>query len=315
MDKIWVVEDPDEKRASQRTKRLTQEGHPPVEKDPAVAYTLSLLVWGAGQMYNGQKEKGQWFFFFMLLSGAATFFSLVYWRSFLDVLRSPGISGLSIFLFAEVLLFCALVFWTYNAGDAYHTAVRARKTPFTEVPSRVMPFLCSLLIPGWGQHLNGQPIKGSIFSCCLIFSLFAVVSIPVILLAWPSLQTSAARTTIEGIFMLMVLFAPLIPLVWILSSYDALKISLDDIRKERIFDRIKYANNRRRAQGLVRGVIPHIRLTIFLMLVLVFLLIISNHYFPKEFYRDILVDAQTWLQTRGMTFVPTVIGKLSSVMR
>ena len=237
MEKIWVVEDPDEYLSSQKTARIAHELPLPAEKNPAAAYSLSLFFWGAGQIYNGQKEKGLWFLFAMLLSYTGAVLSLVYGKPLLHVLRSYGVSSLVIFMAAEVLLFCALVFWNYNADDAYQTAVRARKTPFTEVSSRVYPFLCSLLIPGWGQHLNGQPVKGSIFTCCSIFSLFSVISIPVTLLAWPSLEASAARTTIEGIFTLMVLFAPLIPLLWLFGSFDALKVSIDDIKKEPFFDR------------------------------------------------------------------------------
>ncbi|MCK9418648.1 MAG: hypothetical protein M0R70_04615 [Nitrospirae bacterium] len=310
MEKIWVIEDPDEYLPSQETMRITHESPPPAEKNPAAAYTLSLFFWGAGQIYNGQKEKGLWFLFSMLLSYTGVVLSLVYGKPLFHALRSYGISSLVIFMAAEILLFCVLVFWNYNAGDAYHTAVRARKTPFTEVPGRVYPVLCSLLIPGWGQHLNGQPVKGSIFTCCSIFSLFSVVSIPVTLLAWPSLEASAARTTIEGIFTLMVLFAPLIPLLWIFGSFDALKVSLDDFKKEPLSERIKCANYRRRTHGLVGGVIPQIRSTIFLLLFLAFLIIISSHAVPKHFYLDQLVDAQTWLRTRGMTIVPALIGRL-----
>ena len=314
MEKVWVVKDPDQFFSSQETRRIARELSPRVEKNPAVAYTLSLFFWGAGQVYNGQKEKGLWFLFSMLLSCTGAVLSLVYWKPLLHVLRSYDISCLSIFMAAEVLLFCALVFWNYNAGDAYHTAVRARAMPFTEVPSRVYPLICSLLIPGWGQYLNGQPVKGSIFICFSIFSLFSVVSIPATLLAWPSLEASAARTTIEGIFTLMALFAPLIPLLWISGSFDAFKVSIDDLKKEPLLDRIKYANNRRRTQGLVRGVIPHIRSTIFLILLLALLYIISSHTVPKHFYCDQLADAQTWLRKRGMTIVPALIGRLLSGM-
>lgn len=182
------------------------------------------------------------------------------------------------------------------------------------MPSRVYPFLCSLLIPGWGQHLNGQPVKGSIFFCCLIFSLFSIISIPAALLAWPSLEASGARTILEGIFTLMLLSAPLIPLLWIVGSFDALKVSIDDLKKERLLDRIKCANNRRRTQGLVRGVFPHFRSTLFLLLFLAFLVLITDHAVPEHFYRDQLMDAQAWLRSRGMTIVPVLIGRLLSGM-
>jgi len=176
MEKIWVVKDPDEFLSAEETMSISPELSHSSEKSPAAAYSLSLLFWGAGQIYNGQKRKGRRFLFLMLLSCTGAVMSLLFWKTLFHMLRSHDISCLSIFIAAEVLFFGALVFWSYNAGDACHTAVRARTTPFTEVPSRVLPVLCSLLIPGWGQHLNGQPVKGSLFAFFSIFSLFTIVS-------------------------------------------------------------------------------------------------------------------------------------------
>ena len=315
MEKVWVINDPDAYLQPQKTTRITEElSVPPVEKNPAAAYTLSMLFWGTGQIYNGQKNKGLWFLLSMILSCTGAVLSLAYWRPLLHLLRAHDIPLSFVFIIAETLLFCALVFWNYNAGDAYHTAVRTRTTPFREVHSRVYPFLCSLLIPGWGQFLNGQPVKGTLFACFSILSLFSIVSIPATLLAWPSLEASETRTFIEGIFALTVLFTPLIPLLWIFGSFDAFKVSRDDLKKEPLLERIKYANNRRRVQGLVRGVIPHIKLTIFLMLFLTFLVISSSHYFPKHYYIDQLADAQTWLRKEGMTVVPDLLGRVRSGM-
>src|SRR5512147_1800169 len=58
MDKVWVVADPDEYLNPRRTQGITEEVSPPDKKDPALAYTLSLLFWGSGQLYNGQRTKG-----------------------------------------------------------------------------------------------------------------------------------------------------------------------------------------------------------------------------------------------------------------
>jgi len=314
MEKVWVVKDPGQYRSFLETWPITDESPPDVEKNPAVAYTLSLFCWGAGQLYNGQKKKGLWFLFAMLLSCTGAALAFVYWKLLLQVLSSYDISCMSMFMTAEVLFSGALVFWSYNAGDAYHTAVRARTTPFTEVPSRVLPVLCSMIIPGWGQHLNGQPVKGSLFAFFSIFSLFTIVSIPATLLVWPSLEASEARMAIEWIFTLMALCAPLIPVIWIFGSFDAFKVSIDDLKKEPFLDRIKYAKNRFRMQGFVRGVIPHIKSTIFLLLLLVFLFIISSYAVNKHFYIDQLAEARIWLRNRGMTIVPALIGRLLSGM-
>ncbi len=103
MEKVWVVNDPDEYLPSEDANRISPELSHPFEKSPAVAYSLSLLLWGAGQMYNGQKRKGKCFFFLMLLSGTGAVLSLAFWRPLFLMLRSYDISCVSIFIAAEVL--------------------------------------------------------------------------------------------------------------------------------------------------------------------------------------------------------------------
>jgi len=310
VEKVWVVEYPDEQLQRRKARLATKVVNPADEKSPARAYSFSLFFWGMGQNYNDQRGKGLLFQLFMLAFCTAAFLSLFFMGSLLQFLRSHEISVARVFILTEMVLFCALVFWSCNAGDAYHTAAKVRKTPFSGVQSRVYPFLCSLLVPGWGQFLNGQPIKGSIYAGFSVLSLFSLVSIPSVLLAWPSLEASETRFIVEEIFTLAVLFAPLIPFIWIFGSYDALKVSLDDLKKEPFFDRIKYANNRRRTQGWVRGVIPHFKSTITLGLFLIVLLVVIYHTFPEDFYREQLTYAQARLQERGMTIIPEIIKRV-----
>jgi TM2 domain-containing membrane protein YozV len=310
MEKVWVIEDPDEYLRPQKTKRLTTELPAPLEKSPAVAYSLSILFWGGGQIYNDQRVKGLLFLFLMLFLCTGVVLSLVFGQYLLNFILDHRISRASVFLLLELLLFCALMFWHYNAGDAYHKAVKTKRDPFLGIQSHVYPVICSLVIPGWGQFLNGQPIKGSVFSGFSIISLYSLVSAPCIILAWPALEASEARFIIEGIFTCIVLFIPLVPFLWIFSGFDALKVSIDDLKKEPFFDRIKYANNRRRTQGLVRGVVPHIKSTILFVLVLLFLLIFTYYYFPTKYYGEQLTSVQAWLQKRGMTIIPDLIGRL-----
>jgi TM2 domain-containing membrane protein YozV len=302
------MEDPDDRLHGCKTRRLTKEALPSDGKNPAAAYTLSLFFWGWGQLYNDQRAKGLLFLFAMVMVVMVPALALVYWNSFLNVLRSYAISNADAFLTAEILFFSVLIFWMYNAGDAYHKAVKARILPFAGVQSHAYPFLCSLLMPGWGQFLNGQPIKGSIFSGLSILSIFSLVSIPSVLVIWPSLEAVRSRFIIEEIFALTVLFAPLMPFLWLIGSFDALKVSLDEIKKESFVDRIKYANNRRRTQGWMRGVYPHIKLTVFLVLFLIFFARLSYHSFPKNYYSGQIAVVQVRLQELGMTIVPEMIG-------
>ncbi len=313
MEKVWVIEDPDEQPKFLKTKNITKSLLRAAEKSPAKAYTLSLFFWGVGQNYNDQRGKGLLFQLFMLAFCTVSVLSLFFKDSLLQFLHSHNISAAQVIILVELLFFCSLIFWTYNAGDAYHTATKTRKTPFKGTQSRVYPFICSLLIPGWGQFLNGQPIKGSIYAGFSVLGIFSMATIPAIMLAWPSLEASETRLIVEEIFTFAVLYAPLIPLIWIFGSYDAFKVSLDDLKKEPFLDRIKYANNRRRTQGWVRGVFPHFKSTIILCLILVVLTVIIYFTFPESYYRNQLTYVQALLKKQGMTMVPELIDRVLSV--
>jgi TM2 domain-containing membrane protein YozV len=310
MEKVWVIQDPDEQIQGYKTRRLTQETLPSDGKNPAAAYSLSIIFWGGGQIYNDQRAKGLLFLFTMIILFTGTVLSFVYWEDLHQVLLSHKIAVANVFIIAELLFFCALIFWTYNAGDAYHKAVKARTMPFAGIQSRAYPFLCSLIVPGWGQFLNGQPIKGSMYAGFSVLGIFSFVSIPSVLQVWPFLEAVESRFLIEEIFVLTLLFAPFIPFIWVFGSFDALKVSLDDIKKESFFDRIMYANNRRRTQGWMRGVYPHIKTTVFLVLFLTFLVIVIDGSSLRNYYFDQLTYAQGRLQERGMTIVPEIINRV-----
>jgi len=314
MEKVWVIHDPDEHFQGYKTRRLTKETLPSDGKNPAAAYSLSIIFWGGGQIYNNQRGKGLLYLFTMIILIAATVLSFVYGEYLLQVLLSHKIFIANAFLIAELLFFLALIFWTYNAGDAYHKAVKARTMPFAGIQSRTYPFFCSMLVPGWGQFLNGQPIKGSMYAGFTVLGIFSLVSIPSVLRVWPFLEAVKSRFLIEEIFVLTVLFAPFIPFIWLFGSFDALKVSLDDIKKESFFDRITYANNRRRTQGWVRGVYPHIKTTIFLVLFLTFLVIVIDTAPLRNYYCNQLAYAQARLHELGMTIMPEIISRVLSLM-
>jgi TM2 domain-containing membrane protein YozV len=317
MEKVWVVRDPDEEIENRKTKLIREEEPLPEDaeqKNPAVAYSLSIFFWGGGQIYNGETGKGLLFLLSMLLLTAGAVFSFLYRHLLFQFLRERGILLADVFLALEVLFFCLLFIWICNAGQAYHKAVQARTTPFPGVNNRACPFLCSMLIPGWGQFLNGQPLKGSIFTGFSLFSLFAIGSISAILLAWPLLEASNARFIIESILAITILFTPLIPFIWVLSSFDALQVSLDDIKKEPLIDRLKYANNRRRTQGWMRGVFPHLKVTVALLLFLILLLLVAEQSFPRNYYSNQLATIQVRLQEQGMTLAPDLVHRVRTAM-
>lgn len=309
MEKVWEIKDPEEYLKPRKAKRA-HATRPRIEKDPARAYTLSVLLWGAGQDYNEEPGKALAFQLLLIALIVGSVLSVIYGEELLLFLTSRGVSHAELFLAAELLFFCLLILWLAGAGAAYHSAAKSRSSRFRGMDHRVYPCLCSLLLPGWGQFLNGQPVKGSIFSAVSVFGLFAIVSAPVTLLAWPWLEASDTRFIVEGIFAITVLYAPLIPFVWIFGSYDALKVSVDELKKESLWERIKSANNRRRTQGWVRGVFPHIQSTFLLVLVLAILSFVISRAFPAGFYTELLRSTSAYLSRQGMVILPDIVEKL-----
>ena len=313
MEKVWEIKDPETYLKGKKSPSGPRPA-PREQKDPAKAYNLSMFYWGGGQLYNDQLRKGGVFMVLMLLVFGGTVLGIIYRVELYEFLQNRSISRSQAFLSAEALLFLVILFWVSNAADAYRTAARSRKTRFPGVSSRVMPFLGSLVVPGWGQFLNGQPIKGSIFSVLAVIASFSVLSVILTFLAWPLLDADDARFIAEEISAVCLLIVPLAPLLWTVGAYDAFKVSHDDLLKEPLGERIKAAYYRGRTQGFVRGVFPQIKGTVMLVLFLAFFVIVVHYWFPVGFYATLLSSTQTLLRDRGMTILPELIDRLLAFM-
>jgi TM2 domain-containing membrane protein YozV len=313
MEKTWVIRDADRHLYRLGVRRATQGLPFADEKSPARAYSYSLLFWGAGQSYSGQRIKGVLFQTCMVLFLAGTALSCLFEKNILSLLQTYGVSRADAFLSLEILFFSVLMFWTFNAGDAYHAATNGRRIPFRGVTNRAIPVLCSLIVPGWGQFMNGQPLKGSMLAGFSVVGLFSLLTIPAALACWPYLEPSESRTAIEAVFTLTVLYAPFIPLIWFLSAYDALKISLDDTKKETLLDRAMVAISRLRMEGWVHVLFPRVRSGVLQALVLGLVVFAVNRYYaPANYFYVQLTGAEAWLQQQGMTLVPDLINRLLS---
>ena len=315
MEKVWVIKDPDEYLKPRRPQRIAKEDPPTAEVDPALAFTLSLLFWGSGQLYNGQRAKGLNYIGLALYSNAFALLLCMFQQEIPSYLFFYGISPAQAVLASALLLFVFLIFWIFNASDAYHTAMKARRTPFAGVSSRAWPVFCSLLVPGWGQFLNGQPTKGSLFAVCAAFGIFSLISVLGILQAWPFLEDSYFRFIVEEMLLLSLFSLLPMPFLWALGVFDAWKVGQDDIKKEPLLERLKAANNRRRAYGLVRGVFPQIKRMLLLVLFLIILIIITvRFYFPWNYYREYLMKALSWSSKQGMMLIPELIRGIITVL-
>jgi len=311
MDKVWVIEDPNERLRGRKTTRVPQEVIRSYHKNPAKAYSWSVFFWGGGQVYNHRVVKGLAVFFLIAAFYTATGFTVLSWHDIVRFLQYRGLSVSIFLLIALTLLLCTLIFRAMCCSNAYYRAAKTIDNRFKGTKSRVYPFLCSLLLPGWGQFLNGQPIKGGILAGLSVVSIFSIVTVPVVLLAWKDLEPSSTRFIVESVFTIAFLFLPVIPFVWIFGSYDALKVSLEEWKKEPLLERIKAANNLR-SKVRLRSIFRQFKRTVILMLLLGFCLIAVYYYFPWNFYADKLISARLWIRAEGMTLLPDLLGRMFS---
>jgi|SRR5882672_603560 len=146
------------------------EAVPPVERDkssgrrrnPAAASTLSLWVWGLGQLYNGDTKLAVLLMLSEALVVAFHYMLYTVWRPLCNFAYLFFISEAELVLYMAAIDFCLLFFAIYNVAQAYHGA-EARGGRFSGLHRPLVAGLASLLVPGWGQMLNGQLGKGVTF--------------------------------------------------------------------------------------------------------------------------------------------------------
>jgi len=313
-EKVWVLENPTIK--SEKKDRTATETTEPTGpgKNPAVAATLSLLIWGMGQFYNRELKLG---FLFILLM--ANFYGIpalviVYWNFLTPYLETFHITRSDALMGTEAFWLTGLIFWVSNVLHAYYGADKNRTKPFEGINHPVLVTLCSFLIPGWGQLLNGQPKKAFFF---LIFAAagFAAVTAPVsIFFIWPMLATIDERIAVEWMVVAAAVIFPLVLLMWLVGLYDAVKVGLDPVKKEPLRNRIEYAINRIRIKGLARGVLPQMKVFLMLVLFLGFTLALGYFYFPLNNYAPLLRGLEKATEDRGMVLTPYLINHLLDTM-
>jgi TM2 domain-containing membrane protein YozV len=308
-DRVYEIRDPGEKRTRVKQTKKVHPAKRTDQKNPAVALSLSLLFWGGGQFYNDQVGRGVLFFLLMSIYSAVVLVLIFGQETVAGYLSYEKISMDFVFIALGLFYALGVLLWAFNADQAYHRAAKSRREAFTGVSSKVTPVLCSLLIPGWGQFLNGQDKKGGVFLGLACVSLLSVATILGIILLWPSFEVDRYRIFFEMMLVIALIYTPLIPIVWLISAFDALKVSIDEVKKESFLKRMKYVNYRRKMHGL-RGIIPHYRLTMALGVLLVTILSVGFFMSPQKYYMPRLKNLHGSLVDKKMVIIPYVLEKI-----
>ncbi len=302
--KVWEIADSGEEEGRHEMQFKIVQGPRSSWKNPALAFTLSIFVWGSGQFYNGQWKRGLLLSLLMGLYGCAVAFVLLHWSQASTLFAAYGVPLFLVVTTCTVLYLWGIALWMFQALQAYKAALRTRRDTFRGGHIPVLPMFASLVIPGWGQMLNGQRKKGI---CFLMVSLAGFAAAPVLMTTpavWPMLQTASDRLIVERAFSISLIVSFLYVLAWLVAGFDALKVSLDEIKKEPLKKRWEYAINRIRMYGFLRGAMPQIRLTVALSLVLLLFLGLQHVYLPDRFYNTMLQRWERSLSRQQMVILP-----------
>jgi hypothetical protein len=320
--KVWVIGDSTEKQVSipainksipSAIQQKSTKG-----SNPSLAYSLSIIIWGCGQFYNRQWKLGIMFLLFMINFFLFMRIFITYWEPVQSLSESIGIDFSIIILMVACFSLLGLIVWYFNAWQAYFKNTKINPGTHKGIRIALLPAFCSLLVPGWGQLLNGQTKKGLFFQV-FAFTALATFSFHLfIFLVWPVLEASRSRLIIEWIFSISIILLPFIFIIWILNVFDAAKVSINHTKKEPLPIRIKYAANRFRMHTQMYGwkntLVPIIKRKT-LAVLLVFFCIITCPYVPKEFYMQQLHNLGNRMSEKQMTVLPAIIKKLTNVVR
>jgi TM2 domain-containing membrane protein YozV len=268
------------------------------DKNPALAFSLAMLIWGSGHLYLRRYRIG-WLF----LAAMVLYYTLLFWYW----PGAPGRFGLG--FVAGGLLFGLLGpgCWLINAVDAYYRTQRLRSAPFRGLDRESLALAGSALFPGWGQFLNGQPLKGVVF---LLFGGLGLGSLGLLLTIpfWgPVVATSAIGAFLDRCFAATLVLLPCSLLAWTVSVYDAAYACRKLLRKKLAQQNPGY---RAGGRGLLRNLLPRSTAVLGLLLALS----LGMQFIPRSFYLDSLDQLGRELAAHHLETAPRLLQKARDVL-
>jgi TM2 domain-containing membrane protein YozV len=188
-----------------------------------IAASLSLVVCGAGQLFNRRPQLALLYFLTETLALSVNWFLWKVWKPLVDLLGLWDIRPLDLKLAVAAGNYLFLLFVVGNALQAFRDAAGDDPAPGPRVP--ILSALASLLLPGWGQFLNGQPRKAALLLGLFVSCLYAfAVSyfLPDLWSLWDSSQQSVFDWVLSngGITALLIALV-----VYLVAFYDGLLVA------------------------------------------------------------------------------------------
>ncbi|MEK6682497.1 MAG: hypothetical protein AABY79_11105 [Nitrospirota bacterium] len=309
--KVWditnLIEELDPKKGGTTEAQRGGPSFDSAEKNPALAATLSIFLWGGGQIYNNNIRTGLILALSMIGSWGTFYLLLTNWSAIFDYLKGIGLTPINIILLFLFLYIIVMLVWFGNIISAYWQAEKRRSKPFNGTEHPLLSGIASTLIPGWGQIINGQPKKGAIYLFSFFVGLFCLTVIISSTVLWPSIDMEHEMSTFETILLVSLILIFIASLLWIINVFDAILVAFEPVKKESMGKRLRYSINRIKSRRNQIELWQRMKVTFFLILLLIFSVAISYSVFPKEYYYNTLTSLSRDLNKNGMKVLPAFI--------
>jgi hypothetical protein len=191
---------------------------------PAGAASLSLYVWGSGQWLNGDRDLAILLVLSQGLIAALHYFVVQTWSPIRRMAHVFFIEEWELLLGAAAIDFWLIFLLLFNVSQAFKSAERQRGK-FRGLKQPFLAGLASLIVPGWGQILNGQLRKGLFFLLAFVtqaylLAFYLLTPLYGIVSDLDPNQLILREVIRYGKFLLVAT-----TLLWLMSVYDAVLVA------------------------------------------------------------------------------------------
>ncbi len=209
--------------APDRSPSPSFRGGAPGDAGAARASSLSMFLWGAGQVHNGQTQLGMLLLLTQVFAIAAHWSISTLWGPIRNLASVFGVSEWRLTMGAVGADFLLIVVMLLNVAQAYRRADQDNG-PYEGSGNPVLAGFASLLVPGWGQILNAQVGKALVFLFGLMSGLF-ILGLAMLTPFRELLAASEAAALGPRVEMVAVSILAGSAALWILSVYDAVLVA------------------------------------------------------------------------------------------
>ncbi|HKI50645.1 MAG TPA: hypothetical protein VJ995_01100 [Geothermobacteraceae bacterium] len=282
-------------------------GEAGVRQNPVWSFSLALLVPGSGHLYLGYRRQGFWIMGAALAVTAAVLTLMMARETVYRALTAyPEQASLLLVSFLGLSL-VGLGLWLASAVDAYRRPMLRRREAWPGLENPLFPLVCSLVLPGWGQVLNGQFKKGFFFLSLVSLGCFVLESLGGGLYFWPLIKQGPLRGIIDWLLIASVLALPLMLSGWLAAAFDAYLSGQRLIRQR--FSRA-VPSKRASGPGFARMLVPRTSAVLCLLLAIS----LGMQLVPKDYYASRLEQVQAGLQESNLQQSSAMLAKLIDLM-